>query len=513
MFSSTAYEAFYTYIGMYLHQESIKIITSQEFFIGLMALIIGCTLMLGTWKYFSSFMPGFFGLRQRIGIGFFFKAIACAVMGISLLKIATNERIRNFSNESWHKNSYITSRMSRPQETYQVSFIFDLLVKAAEEIAKYANIVVDSLFKKTNSQLDAPAAFYKAILFAGAQTLDDPQLKDQIDVYTKSCFDKILPLMGEAKKQDKLKEFFRENGIIDRELELIPILTESGKKISCLDLKNQLRRNLWKEAQIKGAKFRKNYAGSVSINKMDYVDNFQNNMIASSALLNHYVSKTEDSFGTQKGAQVQGTMAKFLMKWDRFFSFDGFMNVIGQGDQVGSVLTAKRAGQFSEYLQRAPHLKGIVKLALIVVFPWLVFFVVAGRWKVIGAWFAIYFSVQLWTPIWTLLYHLMTSIALSNELMAEFGNISDGISLYSSSFITNKIYQFYAIYASLQLLLGPLPTLYLTHGIFTSILRDSERESLPSVGKAALAVGMMAVAKTKAIATKKPKFRRGNNNE
>ena len=67
------------------------------------------------------------------------------------------------------------------------------------------------------------------------------------------------------------------------------------------------------------------------------------------------------------------------------------------------------------------------------IFPFLVFFVVAGRWKAILYWYMIYFSVLLWTPIWTLFYHIMTNIALSADVMQSFGKLQDMVSLYSSS--------------------------------------------------------------------------------
>ncbi len=116
------------------------------------------------------------------------------------------------------------------------------------------------------------------------------------------------------------------------------------------------------------------------------------------------------------------------------------------------------AEKFSELLQRAPHIKGIITMILIFSFPWLVFFLAAGKWRPLVAWYAIYFSVLLWTPIWTLFYHLITSFSLSTEVMARFGELSDGISLYSAELITSRQYHFYSIYALIQVLSGPLPT-------------------------------------------------------
>lgn len=297
--------------------------------------------------------------------------------------------------------------------------------------------------------------------------------------------------MGQAKAEGRIDEFFKAGGPVDRELELIPVELEGGKT-NCLTLKERMRSDLLTLAQEKGANFASAYHSRVGLGRYDYTNRIQTNLIASSALVNHYLAKSQDLLGTEEGAKVEGTLANLLIGWNRFWSWDGFLNLIGQGKQAGAVLTAERATKFSEYLQRAPHLKGMVKLFLIAIFPWLVFFVVAGRWRILVSWFAIYVSVLLWTPLWTLLYHLMTSIALSTELMEEFGRVSDGVSLYAASFITSKLYQFYAIYSWLQLFVGPLPTMLLSYGLFSSMLKDSEGEQAPQLVSDAKDIGMGA---------------------
>ncbi|MFK7824473.1 MAG: hypothetical protein AB8G05_09960 [Oligoflexales bacterium] len=492
MFSTTAYEAYYTYIGMYLHQASIEIITSESILLGLLLLILGATFLVGTWRYFSKYMP--FGFRggRTVGISFFIKVIACFLIGVSLLRVNSQTSVKDYNRNSWHNNSYISSRYNPIQETYKVSFIFDLLTRSAEEISAFGSKIVDRLFATTNSQLEAPSAFYKAILYAGSQTIEDPALRDKIDVYTDSCFDKILPMLGMSARKDKIDEFFGLNGVIDQELKHIPITLDDGSKINCLTLKNLVRSDLWSYAERKGAKFYRNYSGKYSIRRTEITETDERNLIASNALVNHYLAQTEDSLGIQKGSEVRGTLAKIIHGWSRFWSWDGFLSTLGQRDQVGAALTAERAEKFSEYLQRAPHLKGMVKMFLIFLFPWLIFFVIAGRWKVIIAWFALYVSVLLWTPIWTLLYHLMTSIAVSNDLMMEWGEVSDGISLYSASFVTAKLYQFYALYSWLQILVGPLPTLILGYGLFSSFLTDSQTEQAPQVVTDAKDIGVGA---------------------
>ena len=493
MFSNTAYEAYYTYIGMYLHQASIEIITSEVVLLGLMFLILGTTFLLGTWRYFSKYMPPLFGRGRTVGIGYFFKTIACFLIGVSLLRVNSHSSVKDYSRNSWHQNSYISSRYGGIQEHYKVSFIFDLLTRSAEEISAFGSKVIDRLFSTTNSQLEAPDAFYKAILYAGSQSIDDQGLRDKIDVYTDSCFDKVLPLLGMTSKRNKLDEFFGKNGVVDHELKAIPITLDDGSKINCLELKDLVRSDLWSYAENKGANFYRNYGGKYGIRHMEISRTDQRNLIASNALVNHYISQTEDTFGTQKGSEVRGTLAKVIQGWNRFWSWDGLLSTFGQREQVGAAMTADRAEKFSEYLQRAPHLKGMVKMFLIFIFPWLVFFVIAGRWKVIIAWFTLYVSVLLWTPIWTLLYHIMTSIAVSTDLMMEWGEISDGVSLYSASFITAKLYQFYAIYSWLQIIVGPLPTLILGYGLFSAFLTDSQTEQAPQIVTDAKDIGMGAV--------------------
>jgi hypothetical protein len=64
---------------------------------------------------------------------------------------------------------------------------------------------------------------------------------------------------------------------------------------------------------------------------------------------------------------------------------------------------------------------------------------------------------------------------------------------YASSFITSKLYQFYAIYSWLQLFVGPLPTIMLSYGMMSSFLRDSEGEQAPAAVTTIKNVGMGAV--------------------
>ena len=117
-------------------------------------------------------------------------------------------------------------------------------------------------------------------------------------------------------------------------------------------------------------------------------------------------------------------------------------------------------------------------MAAIAVFPWLLFFVVAGYWRALVYWFLVYFSVLLWTPIWTLLYHIVVSITLSAETMHAFGLLNDGISLTASELVTSRIYHLYEVYSWLQVLTGTLFTGGLLF-FMRPILSDTTADEVP----------------------------------
>lgn len=506
MFSSTAYEAFYSIIGLHFHEASVNIITSQGFLTGILALIFGIAFFKITIRYFGKYFPGFISTGGNANLGAFIKLIGSFLLGVSLLKLGTQADAVNYNRVSWHNNNYIESRLPNVENSYKVSFVFDIITRSTEEVAKFANEMVDSLFKKTNSQVQAPASFYKAIMYAGSATITDQSTRSLVDLYTAECFDKVIPLISSHNYKDKISNFFGStNSNVNRHLEDIKLTTHDGTQVTCLDLKEKVNSELSILANRINGKLSRY---SETIDLQYYVNS---NQIVSNLLLNHYHQKSETAlFKTKKGVEVGGFWANVLISFKRLKSFDGFMSFLGLEELEGINTTANRALQFNEYLKRAPHLKGIVKLFLIGIFPWLIFVVIGGRWKVILAWSAIYFSVLLWTPIWTFMYHIMTSIALSTQTMSQFGMFNDTVSIYSAQLINSRLYQFYAIYTWLQVLVGPLPTVLLAWGMFGGLLRDSEQETAPEAIKtvtnsagAAATGGASTVASTASKAIKK----------
>lgn len=480
MFSSTAYDALYTYIGVHLHSASIKIITSQQFFVAVLLLTFGILFFLTAWRFVQKYMPGDLVTKSQVSsLLSFVKIIFCLFLGLTLLRVDAPVRVKTFKETSWHTNPYVTHRLPDVQDSYEVSFVFDLLSRTGEEIARFATAVVDKLFIVTNSQMEAPSYFYKAMMYAGVATIDDPELKDKVSFYTSECFDRIIPLIADKQNQDKLDALFSD-ATINPVLANQVIKTGSGTEITCLDLRNEVNLHLRAYAHRKTRKVPVDHVGNwgARLNIKEYYDDAYLNMFASQSLVNHYLSQHEGVMGINKGSLVPGTTARIFQYLNRLFSWDGLLSLVFQSDKHGAALTAQRSQEFSELLQRAPHIQGFVKMVLIMIFPWLVFFVIAGRWKILVLWTALYTSVLLWTPLWTLFYHIITSIALSAETLDAFGNLKNGVSLYSSQLVTSRLYHAYSVYSWVQLLIGPLPTLILAWNM-RGLLTDNAGESAP----------------------------------
>jgi hypothetical protein len=210
-------------------------------------------------------------------------------------------------------------------------------------------------------------------------------------------------------------------------------------------------------------------------------------------LVEHYLEQREGFSAIQKGSQPNGGFARIYQYMNRLFHLDTWVGGINQ-EWHGASLAAERSQEFSENLSRAPHVAGFIKLALIAIFPWLVFPIVAGYWRVLIWWMLGYTSVLLWAPIWTLFYHVMMGITLSTDTLAAFGELSDGISLYSANLVTSRMNYMYAVYSWIQLLIGAGFTgsiLWFARPILSDSEQDSAPEFVGDVGSLTRTAGRM----------------------
>lgn len=481
MFSNTAYEAMYQYLGLELHSRFIEVITSQKVFLGMIVMIFGFMFFLTAVQFFSKYLPGAIVSRRHVPLSRFFCIVCLLFFSISILKMGSSTGVRRFNGESWHQNPYIHGQMKQVSPQYRVSFVFDLMSRSAEEIAALLAHVIDGLFQTTHSQLEAPNFFFKAIMYGAARTIEDQDLKRSIHAYTDECFDRILPLVGELRGQNKLDGFFADSAIVDRRLSELVIETPERTPYTCLDLKNDVQGRLKEYALSRpgiGRSLDAYMHGNAALNHGSW-----ENLQVSNFLVNEYEATHEGLAGVQKGSQLPTVGGRIIQYFNRLTGFDGQLSLFSGGTLSGAWVAATRSQEFSENLARAPHVAGFIKMLLIASFPWLLFIVVAGYWRVLLYWWLTYFSVLLWTPIWTLLYHVMTSIALSAEVLEAFGKFNDGVSLYSAQLISSRIYHLFAVYSWLQLLTGTLFTGMMMY-FLRPALTDTESDSAPDAAPA-----------------------------
>ena len=481
MYSNTAYEAMYQYLGLELQQKFIEVVTSQKVFAGLIVLIFGVMFFMTTIQFFSRYMPGALVTRRHVPLSKYVHVIGCLFLGIALLQAQSTTSVKRFDGQSWHQNPYIHGQMRAVAPQYRVSLVFDLMSRTAEEISAFLARVIDSLFQSSHSQLSAPNFFFKAIMYGGAATIDDPDLKRSINFYTDECFDRMLPLIGSAMEQNKLDQFYGNDPAIDQKLSMLTIETHDRTPYSCLEVKNEVREGLMRYTLRKQGRMESEIDRVVSGTTNYFRAAQYQNLAASSMLVNTYLDEHESWMGIQKGSQLPsqgGTMGRVFQYLGRLMSWDGVLSLVGGSELQGAAMAAKRSQEFSEQLARAPHIAGFIKMFLIAIFPFIIFPVVAGRWKVLVYWFFTFFSVCLWAPIWTLLYHIVVSIAVSSEVMAAFGKLTDGISLYSAQLVTSRMYHMYEVYSQIQILAGTLFTGLMVFSLRSS-LTDTQSESSP----------------------------------
>ena len=110
MFSNTAYEALYQYLGLELHSQFITVITSEVFFKAMVLIIFGVVFFVTAIKFFSRYMPNTLVSKKHLPLSVFAKIIFCLFLGLALLRVGSNTNVRNYYGESWSSNPYIKTR-------------------------------------------------------------------------------------------------------------------------------------------------------------------------------------------------------------------------------------------------------------------------------------------------------------------------------------------------------------------------------------------------------------------
>ena len=480
-------------MGLRFQEEVTHWITSQVVFRAAIIMIFAIAFFTFIAQLAARYLPFVFSLR-RASIGKVVLLMFCLCFGISILKVGTSMTPANLTGTSWTHNPYIVSKTPSIRDQYQVSMFFRLLSGLAEELARGLSFVVDTTFSRTNPQSTAPNFFYKAMLGAASDTIDDPSVKASINYYTDECLSKVLPQFDQKVDGGFLDQYFSRDSGADQRLAQIQLGT--GPFSNCLELKRGMNQSLSEYAKNRSSVYQRAVAEGTAIDKFSrgFGQNYDN-WVTSNLLINHFLDEQEGTLGLQKGTELPGTGGRVVQYIERFFSVDGIMSILGHRDLKGASLAAKRSIELSDHLARAPHVAGFLKMLLIGLFPILVFFLAAGKWRPVVWWWLTYLSICLWNPLWSLLYHVITTLALNLETLEAFGKLTDGVSLYAASLVSSRLYQAFAVYSWLQLLIGPT----LTGGLLMfarPLLSDTTPDSMPEgistgVGVATKAAGVL----------------------
>ncbi|MBC8555012.1 MAG: hypothetical protein H8D23_35815, partial [Candidatus Brocadiales bacterium] len=241
------------------------------------------------------------------------------------------------------------------------------------------------------------------------------------------------------------------------------------------DLKHELRRYVRSNSELK--RLRKKLPHVPTLN--------QDNVLISTMLANYYHDSTGSGL-VHEGAMLSGFswLFQYMRKIISPEMVEVILNKVFAGKTThiniaGSGSASSLANEFSENLKRAPHLRGWIKMLLIGIFPFLIFFLLLGRWKYLVGWSMFYFSVCCWTPIWTLLHHINLKMLQTSQFIHGLDSFANGFSVYSAKLVLQKINYSYSVYMLLQTSLGIGFTIAFFAFVTMPLLKDKTPDSAP----------------------------------
>lgn len=485
MFSSTGYEAYYTYLGAVMQSTMLDFITNQKALKGLLVFLFASMLLLAIINFFKNYLPsgfstgGFNGGTALIGI----VKVICAFMFVSgLLSFRVNPVIKNYDRQSWMDSRYFENK--KIVGDIKVSGVYFFITNTLEEVGRAIGLVIDNTLKTrgTEGNLKTPDFFYKAMMYAGSSTIESESLRNNLDIFTNECLPIVLSL-PEYQDAGGISKIFRGESLARSHLR--------GRRVeflnlNCEELRGLVNHELLEEAKQLGLP---EYTGI----GMSFQKNIQT-VAASKKILNHWINSQEDAVGTSRAAKFSSggvyNGVNILQFIEKAQTTEGMMNMLtrlftGSGTSFQNINNATKASmKFSEMTKRAPHLLGLLKMLLSTVFPFLVFVIVLGKWKPLVWWSALYFSLCLWSPLWSMFYHIMTNMMISSSEFQRFSgdSLNGGVFLYASSVLQNKSYYFYEIYSWIQLMTGPGFTGMFAMGLKGALSNGAQESTLNTVG-------------------------------
>lgn len=449
MHSLTAIEAYFTYMGLYWYTEIVKFLASDHFVRALCLLVFGVLFMTTIMQLFARKMGTSVFNQSYVSVGSIVKVVVCYLLGLACLKVSNHTLVKNFSKESWENSPYIVSRLGAVDKDIRLSLPVDLMVRSAEEISWFMTKMTDWLMKGPHSNAESPNLYYKALLLAGATSIEDPRLRSKLELYTTDCVERLLPSFEKITADRNIDGLLNLSESNSMALSEIPL--DGGQ--NCSDLRQEVQNDLYKVATPELPWMERVFSKIKGENPVstDQMKNFE----VSSALLNFYIDKNEQGMGVMKGGEVQGVYGRILQYLGRQISHEGVLRSLNLRGSAGVGVAVERAKEFNEQLRTAPMILGLTKAALLVLSCLLPFFIIALKWRMVIWWWMVYLSVCLWVPVWTGLYHLITNVFAVPEVIKGFGQMTDSFSLYSALLISDQAYYISSVISWAQVAVGP----------------------------------------------------------
>lgn len=453
MFVNTAYEAFYISMGLRLHEGIVSILTHQTIVMAIVLMIFAVMLFRTTVQYFSRYMPDYIIKQSPTALSRFAWVVFYLVLGLAILKVPARTQVYNYKRQPWINNAYLETRQAVSIDGYRVSLVFDLISRTSEEISAFISHSIDRLFKSSNSQLHTPDIGYRAMVAASANVVKSPLLKHGLNLFATSCAPQLMKHDAGAWTSSFIGSRPKE---MDAILRSIPLTGELAGATNCLALNNYIDKAVIDEAL---DEYKKSETVLNALGASTNVKRF----LAASAIRNHYGSEYQTSAGVNIKAtnpdwfvvlrQTLGGYFKKARGFGRNKSGRVSFNENNTFTDKNQVYHA--SNRFDARLNQAPHMIGLIKMMLIAGFPFLIFPVVAGGWRVLIYWTAIYFSVLLWQPLWLFLFYVMQSVVGAQaQLQQRLGHSAGAV--IGATLMEDDMNFFYQLYYWIQLIIGPV---------------------------------------------------------
>jgi hypothetical protein len=429
MTTATLTEAIYIGQGLKLHSNFLQFINTSG--MRIVALMFGIMFMTVTIRYFCRYFPGNPGVPST-GLFSYVRIFFAAVLALGILnpKLAVNVSVKNFSAEDWAQNPRFQSVKGSSDEI-KASALFYLLGGSANEISRLIETNIDH-FAGKQAQTRNPNEAIRLVVNASLAQIEGNDLRAKGHLLFDECSDiegvQLLRLTAKPSRAQIGK------------LSDVTFTTNQGTEYDCWSLLQEVRTGVSLEAQKINPKLHARASTRVHATPHKAVVIKDMGVIENAMLVNLLnTRKAKVDLVPDAGG---GFFAIATDSIQRFFTFGK--------DFKANEAARKKALEYQSAERLAPHFIGFVKMMLIALFPFLVFPLVMGYWRIMALWSLAFLSVCMWSPIWTLMHHCFVEVSQMAKYLSEAQ-----YSALMQNQMSSEIVSMYIVFVTLQLAVAP----------------------------------------------------------